>query len=129
MGQLTENFFRSEFRCKCGCGFDTVDVKLVRILQELRDYFTQMLGVDCPVKVVSGCRCQKHNRKVGGATGSQHLFGRAADIVVEGVEPAEVGRVALQLGAMGVGVYKGWVHIDTRTAKKPATWGTYSVKE
>ena len=27
MGDLSENFSRSEFECKCGCGFATVDVR------------------------------------------------------------------------------------------------------
>ena len=35
--QLTKNFKRSEFACKCGCGFDDIDLKLVNIIQIIRD--------------------------------------------------------------------------------------------
>jgi hypothetical protein len=33
---ISENFARSEFRCKCGCGLDTVDTELLRLLENIR---------------------------------------------------------------------------------------------
>lgn len=33
-----------------------------------------------PIVVTSGYRCPKLNKKIGGATNSQHLYGQAADI-------------------------------------------------
>jgi hypothetical protein len=33
-----------------------------------------------PISVNSGYRCPKHNLKVGGAVGSQHMRGEAADV-------------------------------------------------
>ena len=39
MGDLTRNFSRNEFKCKCECGFDTVDYELVTILQDSVEYF------------------------------------------------------------------------------------------
>lgn len=74
-GDLTEHFRRSEFACKCGCGFDDIDPKLVAICERVR----QAVGV--PVRVNSGCRCEKYNAKVkGAAKDSQHTKGKAADL-------------------------------------------------
>ncbi|MBQ7170071.1 MAG: hypothetical protein IJR63_09260 [Synergistaceae bacterium] len=38
----------------------------------------EALGV--PIHVNSGCRCEKHNAKVGGVKGSFHTKGKAADL-------------------------------------------------
>ena len=32
MGDLTKNFSRSEFACKCGCGFDDIDLVLQSVI-------------------------------------------------------------------------------------------------
>lgn len=71
--KITENFDDSEFSCKCGCGFNIIDHRLVNRLQVVRD----IAGV--PIKIHSGCRCQKHNDMVGGEKHSLHLLGLAAD--------------------------------------------------
>ena len=74
-GDLTEHFNRAEFACKCGCGFDDVDPKLAALCETIR------VAADAPVKVNSGCRCAKHNKKVGSlATNSYHTRGKAADL-------------------------------------------------
>lgn len=115
MGDLSRSFNRSEFACRDGCGFDTVDVELIAMLQEIRDYY------DAPVIITSGCRCPNHNESVGGSKGSQHLLGRAADFVVRGVEPAEVAAFAERLSPGGIGNYKTFSHIDTRS-NGPIRW-------
>jgi hypothetical protein len=46
-----------------------------------------LLGV--PLMVDSGFRCQALNEAVGGASTSEHLFGRAADLVPEGMDLRE----------------------------------------
>jgi len=117
MSQLSRNFWRSEFACRCGCGFDTVDAELVEVLQDVRDHF------GAPVTVTSGSRCAEHNRRVGGAGGSLHLIGRAADIVVEGRETREVHDylAGKYPGRFGIAWHRAFVHIDTRT-NGPARW-------
>jgi zinc D-Ala-D-Ala carboxypeptidase len=40
------------------------------------------VSLNKPVKVTSGYRCLRVNNKIGGAKGSQHLLGQAADIQV-----------------------------------------------
>jgi uncharacterized protein YcbK (DUF882 family) len=105
-------FKRDEFKCKCGnCDFDTIDADLVAILNDVREYF------DKPVIVTSACRCADHNRKVGGKKNSQHLKGRATDIVVKGVESWEVfGYLESHIHAdrLGIGFYDDFTHVDTR---------------
>jgi uncharacterized protein YcbK (DUF882 family) len=103
-------FKRREFACACGCGMDTVDYELVVALDAIRDHF------DRPVLVTphGGCRCESFNRVVGGAAGSQHLRGRAADIIVMGTPPSIVADLAEQMLLGGVGRYDTFTHVDTR---------------
>ena len=113
MGDLSNNFSRSEFACKCGCGFDTVDTELITVLQKMRDWFHK------PVRINSGCRCVKHNEKEGGVDGSQHTLGRAADIRIEGV-PTDIVQYranAIMADHGGIILYDNFVHIDTRSKK------------
>ena len=70
----TKNFKHEEFACKCGCGFNNIDQRVLTMAQTIRD----ALGV--PVRVNSGCRCEKHNARVGGVKGSKHVKGLAADL-------------------------------------------------
>jgi peptidoglycan hydrolase-like protein with peptidoglycan-binding domain len=69
------------------------------------------------VTINSGYRCVKHNKAVGGASKSKHLEGKAADIVVSGIEPIEVAKYAESIGVKGIGLYEWGCHIDTRTTK------------
>ena len=115
MGDLSAHFNREEFLCKCGdCGFDTVDAKLLEMLEAVRELFG-------PVTITSGCRCKAHNSAVGGSTRSQHLLGRAADIVVHGVAPWIIAEFCIEMGFPGVGTYGSWVHIDSRSGDN-ARW-------
>lgn len=106
--KLTENFDRSEFACKCGCGFDTVDVQLIAYLEGIREHF------DRPVTITSACRCPDHNMAVGGATNSWHLKGRAADIQVEGTPAHVVQEYCNLINVPGLGMYNSFTHIDSR---------------
>jgi len=73
MGDLTKNFSRREFACKCGCGFDDVNKGLVHRLQVVRDIIQVRMIIN------SGCRCKTHNKNEGGESVSFHLIGEAAD--------------------------------------------------
>lgn len=76
-------FKRDEFKCKCGkyCnGFPVeMDMKLLRIADEVREYFGK------PIPVSSGVRCETHNARVGGVSGSRHKKGKAMDFCVSGI--------------------------------------------
>jgi len=116
MGDVSVHFNRSEFACQCGCGYNTVDALLLEALEAIRTHF------EAPIRVASGCRCPSHNFDVGGAQHSQHKRGRAADIVVKGVSPADVATLAEDLG-MSVGRYVSFTHIDSRTGV-PKKWSS-----
>ena len=74
MPHNSTNFNVNEFSCKCGCGFNIIDQRVINMAQTIRD----ALGV--PIKVNSGCRCEKHNANVGGVKASKHTKGLAADL-------------------------------------------------
>jgi len=126
MGDLSARLSRYEFACQCGCGFDTVDVELVPVLEGVADYFQRDTGAD-RVKIIinSGCRCLTHNRAIGARDDSQHVFGRACDFYLVAVgsgseqviDPDQVTDY-LELiypNQYGIGRYQGRTHIDTRT--------------
>lgn len=111
VGDLSENFSRSEHACSCGCGFDTVDVLLNRVLQCLRDHFKRK------VTITGGNRCKKKNKATKGASStSLHMEGKAVDFVVKGVAPLEV-YAYLETeypDRYGIGLYDDRVHLDVR---------------
>ena len=109
-GDLTDHFSRAEFACKCGCGWDTVDHELLEKLEVLRGRF------DRPITINSGCRCRDYNSSpaIGSTDSSQHVLGRAVDIVIEGIEPALVREAAEDIGFGGIGEYDNFSHLDTR---------------
>lgn len=117
MGDLSANFSRSEFQCKCGCKKFNITPALIKGLQELRDY----LGM--PIIVNSGTRCPEHNAAVGGTRNSYHVKGYAADIRVDGLTPKELARAAEQVKVFrygGIGLYDTFIHVDVRGHK--ARW-------
>lgn len=119
MGDLSEGFSRSEFACKCGCGQDTIDAKLIQVLERLK--------ITCKgavVRITSGNRCVEYNKKIGGKVKSQHVLSRAADVVVTGYTSNQVFNIldGMHPSSLGLGLYvdKGFVHIDTRNGR--ARW-------
>jgi uncharacterized protein YcbK (DUF882 family) len=85
-----------------------VSPALLEALERLRS------DIGRPIRIVSGYRCAEHNRRVGGAQYSQHLYGRAADLV-RGVATVQD---ALAAGFGGVGFRGQWaVHVDVRAGK------------
>lgn len=116
MGDVSKHFSRREFMCHCGCGFATVDVELISVLEDLRVHF------DSPILITSGCRCASHNRRVGGAPDSEHLRGTAADIKVDGVASHTVYDYLSTKypGRYGLGRYPTWTHVDVRL--RAARW-------
>jgi uncharacterized protein YcbK (DUF882 family) len=111
-------FFRHEFACRCGCGFDTIDAELLRILLQTRNHFK------APVKITSGCRCQAYNATLPDSSPtSKHTQGRAADIRVQNHSPAQVYTYLIQRypGRYGIGKYNTFTHLDTRSGP-PKRW-------
>ena len=110
---LSKNFRVREFRCKDDTDPIFIDSDLVDILQKVRDHFGKA------VTITSAFRTASHNKKVGGATYSQHLYGKAADIKVSGVAPSVVADFAetLMPSTGGIGRYSTFTHVDVRKVK------------
>lgn len=117
--KVSENFYLHEFECKDGSNLVKLDSELLDKLQKLRTKLGR------PIKINSGYRTPTHNENVGGAKGSQHLLGTAADIVVRGVYPKIVAQEAIVLGFSGVKAYDTFTHVDTRKELKNTVGRSY----
>jgi uncharacterized protein YcbK (DUF882 family) len=107
--QLSAHFKKSEFnqrRRKLKPKDYTVDSNLVDKLEQLR----KSIG-DKPIKVTSGYRTEEYNRLVGGARKSQHMQGKAADIMVEGMTAEELKKHAKKVGFSYTETYKTKPHL------------------
>ena len=131
MGDITNNFSLREFRCKDGT--DVPDelreniILLCENLQILRDHIGK------PIRIISGYRSPKYNRRIGGARRSQHMTAKAADLRVSGMTPHELKQAIETLikeGKMmkgGVGLYTTFTHYDVRG--RNARWRGKGVKD
>lgn len=75
---------REECRCKCNgqyCNGYPAEMQetVVKIADAAREHFGR------PVHVVSGLRCERWNAIQGGVTNSQHMYGEAMDIRIDGL--------------------------------------------
>jgi uncharacterized protein YcbK (DUF882 family) len=115
MGNLSEHFDTSEFACSCGCGYGTregdVSENLIDLLEEMRYEYG-------PIRLTSGCRCAQHNAAVGGVANSAHTRGTAVDIFCSGLVD-----LAVVCDAAGIGVARGFVHVDVcDVLSRPSCW-------
>lgn len=115
---LTPNFTLGEFLTKEDAIPPPEVVENLRCLanrlQAVRDFFGK------PIRITSGYRSAAHNQQVGGASGSYHTRGMAADIDVAGMTPQEV-QSALSRWSGGLGRYPTHTHVDIRSYN--ARWG------
>lgn len=108
---LSTNFKVKEFKCKDGSDIILIDDKLVYYLQQIRNHFGKAVIIN------SAFRTATYNKKIGGATKSKHIEGRAADIKIAGIKPIMIAAYAESIGIKGIGLYDSFVHVDTRTNK------------
>ena len=116
--KLSEHFSDYEFKCKCGnCELVEPPKELIEVLEDVRGHFGK------PITIMSGYRCEVHNKNVGGARYSKHKLGIAADIKVLGASPNDVQEYLLNkyTDKYGIGRYAYFTHIDVRDCK--ARWG------
>ena len=124
---MTKNFSIKEFKCKCGCempeGVLVNITKLANQLQYIRD------NVAMPIIINSAYRCEAHNSSdaVKGSKNSQHLLGKAADIVIKGLDPVldtydylDNLMLSGEILQGGLGMYQTFTHYDIRKTK--ARW-------
>lgn len=116
--QLSKNFKLREFQCK-HCHAVKLCPELLRRLQAMREECGRAIIIN------SGYRCATHNKSVGGATNSQHLSGRAADIQISGYSVSQMVALAEKyFGKGGIGIGSNYIHVDSRDAAglKQARW-------
>ena len=113
--KLSKNFTVKEFACSDGTDTVFISLVLVILLQKIRDYFGKAVIIN------SAYRTEAHNKSIGGATYSQHKYGLAADIHINGVTPKEIAAYVetLMPSSGGIGIYKSFVHVDVRQVKSP----------
>jgi zinc D-Ala-D-Ala carboxypeptidase len=106
-------FKLEEFACQ-ETGENEISEEFVHALDALRH------EAGFPFVITSGYRSPSHSleaKKPNG--GGQHTTGRAADIAVSGgVQRYLLVAAAIKLGFSGIGVAKGFVHVDTRTSAR-----------
>ena len=131
--RITEHFDTSEFIQKTRGSIPYAEYPTEWIEERLRPLCEQLeiirkaLG-DMSIRVISGYRSPAYNKAIGGADKSQHMEGRAADIVVPGRQASEVHALILQLSKDkkikigGLGDYSNFVHVDIRPTKKLVQW-------
>lgn len=111
--KVSENFKVKEFACNDGSDVVLISPMLVNILQQIRTHFGKAVHIN------SGYRTPTYNKKVGGATQSQHCYGTACDIHIRFVKPKEIASYleTIMGDKGGIGIYKNFVHVDVREKK------------
>lgn len=81
-------------------------------------------AVGLPLVILSGYRTTAHNRAIGGARNSQHVEGRALDLLPpRGWAPMDLASVVKGVPAVrGIGVYPTFVHMDVRPSESLIVW-------
>ena len=121
---MTRNFTIEEFQCRCGCEMPSDVLANIEDLAEELQVVRQV--VESPIAINSGYRCYSHNKAVGGAKSSQHLLGKAVDIVIKGHKPSDTYsllELLIKDGVIlegGLGKYSTFTHYDIRGKK--ARW-------
>ncbi len=103
-------FKLSDFDCQV-TGENKMDPIFLSRLDELRE------KCGFPFIINSGYRSPKHHIEARKNAPGVHSIGVAADIRVNnGFQRAVIIREAVRLGFTGIGVAKGFVHVDIRTS-------------
>lgn len=129
---ITPHFRLEEFACRSGADYPDKYIQerlvpLCELLEAIRAHF------GAPVKVISGYRTPTYNRSISGAKKSQHIEGRAADIIIGKIGPVFVHDEILLLhrsGAFksrgvyigGLGCYSNFTHVDVRPGTRLVRW-------
>lgn len=89
------------------------------ICLEFMDWLARLRGdYGKPMRVNSAYRTRQHQRKLTGRDTGAHVDGQAVDVAVSGADAYELAKLAMERGAMGVGVFQAgphagrYLHID-----------------
>ena len=124
MRMISEHITIDEVSCNCGCGFGDkqgdLQKGIIDIFEEIRQQVSLYIGIDTPIYISSGCRCEAYNSIVSKAKDSFHTKGQALDILcpeeLEFDKLLEICTVVMG-GSGGLGIHrkKNFIHIDNRT--------------
>lgn len=100
-----------------------IDSNLIHLLHDIADKTGSSAET---IHLISGYRSPKtnaylHQNNKGVASNSQHLYGKAADIMIPGRSMRQIQQAARSLRAGGVGRYSRFVHVDTGRVRY---WGS-----
>ena len=120
MGNLTDNFNREEYACKCGCGKDDIKDELAIKVQQVRDTLNRSITIN------SGIRCSNHNSTINATPTSSHIGGWAADLKYTGsAERYELLYAILPIFDR-IGIAKTFIHVDVDANKTAGVTWLYS---
>ena len=113
--KISKNFALEEMQCKDRSDKVLWSTDLMQKLEKLRAYGGFTIAIN------SGFRTSTYNKKIGGASSSQHIKGTAADIVVKKdgviVDGKKVCCICQDLGFKGIGyISANSTHVDMRTS-------------
>jgi uncharacterized protein YcbK (DUF882 family) len=113
--KLTKNFSKSEFECKCGCEMPQDVLDNIKIVAEQLQIVRNKLNK--PNEIIGGSHKIVNGKRI---ETSQHVLGKASDIVINGMSPNGVFGFMNKLMALdmiklgGLGQYNTFTHFDIR---------------
>lgn len=124
-----------ELACHDGTAYPRkfIDDGTVFYLAETFEAVRRICG-NYPIKVISAYRTPEWNRKIGGASKSQHVQGRALDLNPPTNLTIKqfynlVKSNCKELGINGIGLYRTFIHIDIRHSDHLVSWSSTMRKE
>lgn len=90
-----------------------MDPNLFIVLSQAQQWLSNNY-IKRPIILTSGYRTEHTNAMTeGSAFNSMHLYGKAADIKIEGIPEDYLARLLRLCGGSGIGIYSSFVHVDT----------------
>lgn len=101
----------------------------LQMMQNIRDHLSAIKGRDVPITILSGYRCARLNKAVGGAVNSDHLaacavdfrapvFGSAIEIARELSKYLDELHIGQLINEHPERATSSWVHVSTRKPVK-----------
>jgi zinc D-Ala-D-Ala carboxypeptidase len=125
-----KHFSPRDFTCKCKEFCDhpiVISMDLVRKLDTIRDTIGRHMNI------LSGTRCERHNRKVAGKLYSPHVAKDGTSHAVDVYCPDSAFRFAFLAAALPlfnrIGIGKDFIHVDDDPDLPPDTMWVYGPDE
>lgn len=119
---ITKNFTYDELMCPC-CGEMSIDATAIGMLQKAREMSSVKF------KINSACRCNEHNKAVGGKQDSSHIIASGKDSYAFDIEALNsrtkfiIICSLLKAGFNRIGIDKEFIHVDNDPNKdKDVIW-------